>query len=94
MLWWADILGALVRWALTALGAYLVQHHVLTHDESESMVAHLVTLTIASAPAIGALAWSIWQKAVQRQALSVTIDALGDALKANHQLKKQQELGV
>lgn len=69
-----EVLGALVRWVLTAAGGYLVAHHILTADQtdrfSSDVLAHLVLWT----PVIAALAWSIWAKLRQRLKVSIALD--------------------
>jgi hypothetical protein len=56
------LIGALTRWALTIVSAYLVAHHVLTAAEGDTLLAHGVNHAVLAAPAIIALVWTIAQK--------------------------------
>jgi hypothetical protein len=77
-----EILGAIVRWAMTAIGSYLVTHHVLTADLADSLTRDVVRHAIIAAPLVGALALSIWQKIRSSRKLAGTVDQLDDALRA------------
>ncbi len=57
-----DIIGVLARWALTALSAWLVQHHVITTEQGETFVTACVHNILAAAPGVIALAWGLWAK--------------------------------
>lgn len=62
----AEFLGAVFRWALAALGVWLVAHGVITLDQSnrflDAAVQFLSSQTIAVLMAIVPLAWSLWAK--------------------------------
>jgi hypothetical protein len=60
MVW--DFLGVIVRWALTAAGAWLVGHHVLTASQSETYVTAFAHDLVIALPAIGGLAWGLWTR--------------------------------
>jgi hypothetical protein len=60
------IIGSWVRAALVAVSAALIQHHVVTSAQGESLVGMLFTQTMNALPGLVALAWSYWQKRAAR----------------------------
>lgn len=58
----AEFIGAVVRWLLTAAGAYLVAAGVITDEQAGRFVGasvpHVLAVLVLAAP----LAWSLWQK--------------------------------
>ena len=48
-------LGSIIRWALTFVAGYLVEHGIWTQADAQTYVA-------AAALAATALLWSLWQK--------------------------------
>lgn len=57
-----DILGTWVRAALVALSTYLIQHHIVTADQGDRLMTELFTHIMLTAPALAAVAWSMWAK--------------------------------
>lgn len=51
----SSFIGALVRWLLAGIAGYLVQHCVITGEQSQMYVA----AAVVGAPA---LLWSLWEK--------------------------------
>lgn len=88
MPWYVDIIGSVVRAFMVYVGARLVDHHVLTDTQAETLSSHVVAMTIASAPIALSLAWSIWQKYVQRSKLAYALAGVEQAVDANQRLRQ------
>jgi hypothetical protein len=57
-----EFLGVVLRSGLTAVGGYLVAHHVLTGSQSETYVTAFSHDLVVGLPAIGGLAWGLWTR--------------------------------
>jgi hypothetical protein len=53
--------GALIRWALTSLGVFIVAHGYLTADEYQTFAPALQEW-LGGGVAVASLAWGAWQK--------------------------------
>jgi len=71
----AEFLGALARWALTFLGAALVEHHVITADQNDRFTNAIVEHVMMAAPLVAALAWSLWAKYRSRIKLLTALES-------------------
>lgn len=63
----AQLLGALVRWALAFLAGYLVKAGIWTQPDAEQWAA-------AAAVALVALGWSLWQKYRHHLKFGIALD--------------------
>lgn len=57
-----EFLGVLFRWALTAAGTWLVGHHVLTSDQSETFATAFAHDAVLALPMLSALGLGLWTK--------------------------------
>ncbi len=62
-----DMLGTIIRKAMTILGSFMVAHDIWTPDESQRFGAWAVA---AGALAIGTLPWSLWKDWFKNQLLN------------------------
>lgn len=66
-----EFLGALVRFALTGAGTWLVAKHVITAEQS---VRFLDGATAGALMLLSSLAWSLWQKLSARLTLKAALE--------------------
>lgn len=59
---WLEILGVVLRWALSSLSGYLVAHHILTADQQDRFTNAIVEHALLWAPGCLALAWGLWSR--------------------------------
>jgi hypothetical protein len=71
----AEFIGAVLRWLLTSIGAYLVAHHVITADQSDRFASALIPHLLLWAPVAGGLVWSLWAKYRSRLKFIAAADA-------------------
>lgn len=60
-LFW-ELCGAIIRWALAVLGAWMVEKHIITADQSEAYVKAFTHDLLLAMPMIAAIAWSVIAK--------------------------------
>lgn len=68
-----EIIGSWVRAALVSLSAFLVQRHIVTEQQGESLIAMWFDQIINALPGIVALVWSWWQKHSSRKVLNTAL---------------------
>lgn len=54
-----EILGVVLRFAMTSLSGYLVTHHILTADQGDKFTDAIVAHALLWAPGGLALAWAL-----------------------------------
>ena len=70
-----EVAGAVARWLLSVVGAYLVAHHVLTADLADRLTAHILEHVLLAMPALLALGWAIVAK-VRARAQTLVLNEL------------------
>lgn len=71
-----EILGSVIRSGATLLTGYLVTHHFLMADDGDKFATELTTHVMLLLPALGALAWSIYQKYAKNSKLGAALDTV------------------
>lgn len=61
-----EILGALVRWALTGIGGWLLAQGLLTHDQYDKLIAGATAILVT-------LVWAIWVRYRDRLLLNTAL---------------------
>jgi len=87
-----NIIGAIVRWLLVAIGGILVKKGIISTAQSTIYVEQALPAAIGAAMALVALIWAIWQKrhANQKVELALALPA-GTTRKT---LEKEIDAGV
>ena len=57
-----DIVGAVARWLIQGLGTWMVARHLLTPEQSDTLVSHASEQLMLALPGVLALGWSVWSK--------------------------------
>jgi hypothetical protein len=57
-----EIMSAILRGLLLWFGSRLVEHHILTVDQSDRMVEALLKHAVQSLPLVAVVGWSVWSK--------------------------------
>jgi len=57
-----EFIGALVRWALTAIGASLVTRQIITEDQAHRFAEGFTQQLLLVLPLAVPLVWSVWHK--------------------------------
>lgn len=65
-----EFIGALVRWALTFLGAALVSRHVITADQAQRFAEGFGAEIAGAVLVLGPLVWSLMHKWYARVTLA------------------------
>lgn len=68
-----EIVGAVLRWALTGLGMWLVQHHVINETQASSLAERAGTHLLLVLPLVAPLLWSLWAKVRARVKLNTAM---------------------
>jgi hypothetical protein len=72
---WLEILGVVLRAALSALSGYLVEHHIATADQTDRWTTAIVEHAVLWAPGAAALAWGLWARYRGKQKLLVALSS-------------------
>lgn len=74
--------GALIRWALTLIGGWLIKQGILNADDVEKMILAVITVAVP-------LCWSIWAKWREQRKLATaagmpkaTLDEVNEKIKS------------
>lgn len=62
-----QILMALAQTAIAFIGGILVEHHVITGAQENTLIAWTVNHAVLAAPVLGAFALTLWQKYIGRR---------------------------
>ncbi len=68
-----DLLGVIVRWAITVFGTWLVHEHIMSAGQADTFMADLVQHTMLALPAALALVWGLWAKYRSRKTLVTAV---------------------
>lgn len=69
----SQILIALAQTAIAFLGGILVEHHIISGAQEQTLIAWTVNHVILAAPVLGALAIGLWQKYIGRKKLLIAL---------------------
>ena len=68
-----QIIGSWVRAGLTLVSGFLIQKHIVTAAQGESLSTMLIDQITNSIPAIAAIVWSMWHKYASRSKLMTAL---------------------
>jgi membrane protein DedA with SNARE-associated domain len=75
MFMWLEIVGSIVRWALTLGAGYFVRQHALTDAQADYAVSHLTEHIVIALVTMAPLVWSLVQKRLAELKLKAAIAA-------------------
>jgi hypothetical protein len=59
---WLELAAGVARWAMTFVGAALIERHILSPSQTEELSKTVVRDAVLWAPVIASLVWNLWSK--------------------------------